>query len=38
VLREAASEARDDEAVDPEVLLTLTKALAAAFDPHDTGR
>jgi hypothetical protein len=38
VLREAASEARDDEAVDPEMLLTLTKALAAAFDQHDTGR
>jgi hypothetical protein len=38
VLREAASEARDDEAVDPEVLLTLTEALAAAFDPHDAGR
>ena len=39
VLREAASEARDDDAVDPEVLLTLTQALAAAFDPHHgTGR
>ena len=38
VLREAASEAGDDDAVGPELLLTLTKALAAAFDPHDTGR
>jgi hypothetical protein len=33
VLREAASEAGDDP-VDPDLLLTLTKALAAAFDPH----
>jgi hypothetical protein len=33
VLREAAAEAGDDP-VDPELLLTLTEAVAAAFDPH----
>jgi hypothetical protein len=34
VLADAQSDA-GDELVDPEVLLTLTKALAAAFDLHD---
>jgi hypothetical protein len=38
VLADAKSDA-GEELVDPEVPLTLTKALAAAFDPHDgTGR
>jgi hypothetical protein len=38
VLADAQSDAGDDP-VDPEVLLALTEALAAAFDPHyGTGR
>ena len=38
VLADAQSDA-GDELVDPEVLLTLTRALAAVFDPYDgTGR
>jgi class 3 adenylate cyclase len=36
VLREAAAEAGDDP-VDPELLLTLTQVVAAAFDPYYGG-